>query len=299
MSTSDVFTKDSATSGSVQAPPSKRPREDSEEVLEMREEMRQLRGDIGGIGEKLVVVLDAVGRMMSELEGMRGTVGKILKCTEGHELRLKNIEKTLSRQATEMTEMRERTNKLEGSMKEMKKTVKNVEGLERKLKEMEKRERDLEWRAVDNEARSRRNNLLFYGIPEQEGENCDDVIRGIVRTELKLNPSGLIIQRAHRLRVRKTKNAIGQSTTKPRPVIVNFLNFTDKEKIRSLHYKLSRPLGISEDLPLEVRKARESLIPELRELKNRGKKASIVYPARLISEGQVIKDLNVIDFKYK
>ena len=86
---------------------------------------------------------------------------------------------------------------------------------------------------------------------------------------------------------------------KPRPVIVNFLNVADKEKIRSLHYKLQRPLGISEDLPYDVRKARESLLPELRELKNRGKKASIVYPARLISEGNVVHDINVMDFKYK
>ena len=99
--------------------------------------------------------------------------------------------------------------------------------------------------------------------------------------------------------LRQKKNSIGQSAMKPRPVIVNFLNFADKEKIRSLHHKLQRPLGISEDLPYDVRKARESLLPELRELKNRGKKASIVYPARLISEGHVIHDLNVIDFKYK
>ena len=40
---SEVFAKDGSTSVStVNIPPLKRPREDSEEVLEMREEVRQL-----------------------------------------------------------------------------------------------------------------------------------------------------------------------------------------------------------------------------------------------------------------
>ena len=81
------------------------------------------------------------------------------------------------------------TNQPVGSLKEMKRTE-NVDGIERKLKDIEKRGRDLEWRAIDNEARSRRNNLLFYGIPEEEEGNCDNVIRSLIdKTEFK--PKGL------------------------------------------------------------------------------------------------------------
>ena len=304
---SEVFVKDGSTSVStVNKPPLKRPREDSEEVLEMREEVRQLRGEICGIDGKLEGVLDAVGNLIQEIEGMRMTVGKILRCSEGHEARLKSIETTLNKHTEEMTELKgsvktfdARIGKLEVNMTDINQTVKKVDGLERKLKQMEKKERDLEWRGIENEARSRRNNLLFYGIPESEGEDCDDVIRNIIHSNLRLNPTGLIIQRAHRLRTRKPKNSIGQSSTRPRPIIANFLNFSDKEKIRSLHHKLPRPLGVSDDLPLDIRKARESLLPELKELKNRGKKASIAYPARLIADGKVVKDLDIIEYKYR
>ena len=55
-------------------------------------------------------------------------------------------------------------------------------------------------------------------------------------------------------------------------------------------------MGLNEDFPIEVRKARESLLPELRELKNKNKKATIVYPARLLCEGQIVKEVDVLNF---
>ena len=143
---SEVFSKDVSSSASAHVPPLKRPREDSEEVLEMREEMRQLRGEICGIDNKLEVVLDAVGKIVQEIEGMRGTVGKILKCTEGHEARLKNIEKTLIKHTDEMSELRgtvktfdDRVGQLEKNMSKLKPTVSKVDMIAKTLKEMEKR----------------------------------------------------------------------------------------------------------------------------------------------------------------
>ena len=72
------------------------------------------------------------------------------------------------------------------------------------------------------------------------------------------------IQRAHRLGAPRRDN-IGQHASRPRPIIVCFSDFKMKENIRSKRYSLTAPFGIANDLPLAVRNAQKSLIPQLRE----------------------------------
>ena len=146
--------------------------------------------------------------------------------------------------------------------------------------------------AINNEARSRRNNLLFYGIPEEKEEDCTRSVNIFFRKELNIHET-VALQRAHRLGRPTPANSIGHRAGKPRPIIVNFLDFRQRETIRAARFKLKQPYGIAEDLPIEVRKARESLVPELKELKQQGKKCSIVWPARLISENKIANEIDV------
>ncbi|KAI3376846.1 hypothetical protein L3Q82_000421 [Scortum barcoo] len=80
---------------------------------------------------------------------------------------------------------------------------------------------------TDLESRSRRNNLHIYGVTEgEEGESAAKFVQDLLRRELHLPEDfNLKIQRAHRSLAQKPANG-----AQLRPIIVNFLEFTTKER---------------------------------------------------------------------
>ena len=118
------------------------------------------------------------------------------------ELKLDNIQlkqqnETLSNQVTDLTT--------------------TVISLEIRVLETEKKNEQLE-------AQSRRENLKFHGINEDENETWDQSetkIRDYLVTELELDGANIKIERAHRL----------PSKSKPRPIIVKFSHFKDKDEV--------------------------------------------------------------------
>ena len=144
----------------------------------------------------------------------------------------------------------------------------------------------LAYKQIDLEARSRRNNLIFWGIHEQFGENCFQLIREVITNRLDLDGRSMYLTRAHRLGQRK----IGQHA-RSRPIIVNFRDFNETERIMAnVHMLRSSPISIDLDLPKEIHEARKRLWPKLKEAKNQRSKAHIVYPAKLIVDGRVEQD---------
>ena len=80
--------------------------------------------------------------------------------------------------------------------------------------------------------RSRRNNLVFYNIPERaEGQDCAAFIKEFINTHMGLEAlcGDVEIERAHRTPTKVP----GNNSKKPRPVHVAFLRYTDKVKILS------------------------------------------------------------------
>ena len=91
---------------------------------------------------------------------------------------------------------------------------------------------------------------------------------------------------------------IGWQANKPRPIIVCFTDFKVKELVRSKRHLLKAPYGMANDLPLAVRKAQKSLMPQLVELKKNHERAAIVYPARIVAPGckGPLAEVDVCDF---
>jgi len=153
--------------------------------------------------------------------------------------------------------------------------------------------RELLRKNIDLEARSRRNNLIFYGIEEdkdESNEQSEQKIISFLKEKLQLqgnDKKSLGIQRAHRL---------GKPSNKTRPIIVLFSDYIHKEEVRGKRHSLKAPFGISEDFPYAVRKARQSLIPQLKELKKTVPRATIAYPARLVSPDKLYTVADVVDF---
>ena len=139
--------------------------------------------------------------------------------------------------------------------------------------------------------------MLFHGISESKDENALVVLQKFLTDEMKLtNGKDLLIQRVHRLGRPRSATTIGSKSTKPRPIIASFVDYRQREHVRQGRYKLNSRFSVTEDLPIEIRKAREQLIPELKEMKNRNKRAAIVYPAKLLVEGKIVREINPSDF---
>ena len=166
----------------------------------------------------------------------------------------------------------------------LKAQIDNVEdfqnALEAENEELRLKIRELEENNDKLESQSRRENLLFYGIPESENESWKDTENKVndILKSIDIDPTPIVIQRCHRL----------TSTAKPRPVIVKFLRFKDRELIFSEAMKKlkSTPYRVSEDFTKRIRELRKKLMPFLKEARDDGKRAFIRFD-KLIIDGTV------------
>ena len=255
------------------------------------------------VTKKLDEFTEKFDRLFGDVSEVQKTVSEIRDKVNRHDVILEGLEKKVVTNAREIESINEKVTKTNQSVEEVKKSVDNwkdkleasvveVKGVAAEVRRIDERMMALESRVIDQEARSRRNNLLFFGVAEKEGENCTKVINDIINklnVGCRKNPT----QRAHRLGPEKRRNDVGRGRDQPRPIIVNFLDFQDRQAVRFARKHLTAPINVGEDFPLEVRNARKSLQPELRELWNRGKRATIAYPARLIVDGNMVKEVSI------
>ena len=146
----------------------------------------------------------------------------------------------------------------------------------------------LAYKSIDIEARSRRNNIMFWGLIENSHENCFHIIRDFIHRHLDLDAGNMYLARAHRLGPRK----IGQPNPK-RPIIVNFRDICDTESIiPRAHMLRNAPFSVGFDLLKEINEARKKLWAELKSIRSTQPrvKFQILYPAKLIVEGKLKRD---------
>lgn len=130
------------------------------------------------------------------------------------------------------------------------------------------------------EAYSRRENLKFIGIDEEDGENTREVLLNFLDKELGLaNAQKIEFQRVHRN---------GKNT--PRTIIARFLRYSDCERILSLGKNLKgKPFTIYQDYPTQILDRRKKAMGALKEARKRGKKAAFskTYPDKLYIDGEL------------
>ena len=141
----------------------------------------------------------------------------------------------------------------------------------------------------DLENRSRRNNVVIFGVPEgveTNPSNCSDFVSD---TLLKfIDPDNTMpkidIQRAHRTPTGPAR----MPGSKPRPIHVFFSNYQQKEMVRktaiatfkSKKFRDSK-LFISDDLSKRVQAQRKEALPDYRKLRDDGLRPFFSYPAIL------------------
>ena len=134
----------------------------------------------------------------------------------------------------------------------------------------------------DLECRSRRNNLLFYGLSRFENESHQDLeqtVQEFLTDRLELSES-VSFDRVHRVSDRPNS-----------PVIVRCCSYKDKITIMKAKGKLrGSKVFISEDFSLRVRSIRKVLAPHLKTAKQAGKRATMVFDHLIIDGKKFVLD---------
>ncbi|XP_060562431.1 uncharacterized protein LOC132722044 [Ruditapes philippinarum] len=131
---------------------------------------------------------------------------------------------------------------------------------------LQKQAENVQDKPLDLETRSMRSNLIFYGLnkpepPEpndtREPEDCDKLVKDLIRETLDLEVNDMVFDRAHRLG--------GIRSKRPRPIVVKFKDYADREKVRQKSYEhdikinlKAQQQGIGIQTPQPYREARKA-----------------------------------------
>lgn len=164
----------------------------------------------------------------------------------------------------------------------------NVNELLSRVSTLEKTVKTLSNKVEDLECRSRRNNIRLVGLPEKaEGQDTVTFLEKWIPEALELDSrESLVIERAHRI---GTLTNIHSRTTRPRTLIMKFLNFRDKERVlRAARVKgnvlyNNEQVRFHPDLSAGIHKMQRDYDDVRKRLRDKGiQKHRIIFPARLL-----------------
>ena len=185
------------------------------------------------------------------------------------------------------------------------KELKNVqENLIKRIKTLESQNMKLKNDFNRLEDQSRRDNLVFHGIPEssknESWETNEKLVKDFMSDKMGLNTDertdeGIQIERAHRI---NRPNRSG-NTSVPRPIIVKFSRYKQRQKIMTKAKDLTSDVGvkIKEDFSGRVRFQRWKLGEVMIKLKEASKQAKLKFDKLEIGSKSFVYDDNNSMFK--
>ncbi|KAH3855349.1 hypothetical protein DPMN_097916 [Dreissena polymorpha] len=193
----------------------------------------------------------------------------------------------------------EKINDVEDEQHACRKDVKNVHRfcteLENRIIDMERMcvrqehmSKVLCYRSIDIEARSMRNNLVFYGITERLSYKYGDkqLILNFLQNELDIDTDEICIERAHRLG-KSSPQAYRVGTDQKRPLIARFRDYCDTEIIMRKVYLLKNSrFGIDRQYPKEMANARATLYKSEEAVNARANGRKVQIPGQIIYRQQ-------------
>ena len=122
-------------------------------------------------------------------------------------------------------------------------------------------------RIISQESYSKRENLIFEGIPEPQNgtkDDCEKLIKDVLVNKLKIkNAQQIRFDRCHRMtRSFPSNNADSRPQTRPRAIIARFNYFGDRQRVWQERKKLKgTKMFINEDFAKEIVERRKTLTP--------------------------------------
>ena len=148
---------------------------------------------------------------------------------------------------------------------------------------------DIERKTDDLECRSKRNNLIIYGLPRVENETwqeCEEMVQELLTDTLEMHESPQF-DRVHRLSAKPNSSIVARCTF-----------YKDNETIKKAQAKLKGSnVFISEDVSLRVQEIRKKLLPHLKAAKDEKKKSTMVSDHLLINRKFILDEGNNLQQK--
>lgn len=173
---------------------------------------------------------------------------------------LEALKKEANEAKAGMTIMSEKVNQIEESLEFQAQIVtdnhnKHEENIMKTKGDMDKKLEEINNKLLLLEKQDRKYNLLFYGIPEERNENVYDKVRDLCLNDLEISPvrvDNMYFANGHRLP--------SKSNAGPRPLIIRFTSFQDRELVLEKAPKLAGSRRrILSDLPLKLKEERGRL----------------------------------------
>ncbi len=194
----------------------------------------------------------------------------------------KDTKQQLNEIITELTSVNQKIAEAESRIGKVEDRVQNVEQVMSKMiKVMSQQENKL----LDQEGRSRRENIRIYNVPEgAEGASMTLFVEKLLRDELEIPPTtDLGIERAHRAIAPKPS---GNREDRPRSIIIKFHRYKIKEEIlrkawgKKVFLK-ERPIYFDQDYPPAILQKRKEYTEAKRVLKQKQIRFQTPFPAKL------------------
>ena len=155
---------------------------------------------------------------------------------------------------------------------------KNAAKLETEIDALKVRFLEEQEKVIALENYSRRENLRFMNVPEQEGENSANIIYDIIENELNMDVENLQFHAIHR--VGKRRSSDETSKAYPRPIIARFLCREDRDMVLkekgSLRNSQYENVYITQDYAKAILTERKVLIKAMFLARKKGMNARVV-----------------------
>ena len=181
------------------------------------EKMCQKLNKLDGIESKLTNFEQKIEKVTEEVSTLKSTVNEIEKSVKFASDSLDANEKRSQEMTNTLTEITKNSRKIEIENSQLKKDLSKIRS---QMKELNDQQLDLQ-------TRSMRDNLIFHGIEENDGENCESVLKEFIADVLKVEQS-VEFHRVHRMG-RKIHG-------KTRPIVAKFVQFKEREIVRKSVY---------------------------------------------------------------
>ncbi|CAG4959719.1 unnamed protein product [Colias eurytheme] len=194
---------------------------------------------------------------------------------EQFQLLFDNMKAEMQRQTAELTESLTK-NLLDRMDEKLTPIIEENEQLKQKVSNLEKEMENLK-------RENKSNNIIIFGL--KEGENSTSELFKNIKTAFKEDLNISLEQSEVNKLFRLGKNIV---QNKPRPVLCSFLNSWRKDEIMK-NKKKFKNIYVSEDYSKEVLEKRKALLPKLKEEREKGNTAFLIYDKLVVKESNTDK----------
>ena len=221
-----------------------------------------------------------------EINQMKQHLNKTMNSMfENFEKQVTSVIQKVEKQSDNVVKIRD---EVKGQAECIERQTGRVHNVEIQLDESVKREKLTKTKLIHMDAKERKNNLMFFGVPEvNETTTCEETLQRHIKDHVKVaTPCHMFDTK--RLGLRKDGGA-------PRPIVTSFADPVERMTVWGKRHNLSQPYGLSEDFPPQIRKSRTLLVPEMKRLRKEGKNVGIRYPAELWCDNKQIRSIDIAD----